>query len=300
MSEATVRRQPKIRVRDFAVFFVGTALYAWGLVNINIPNHLAEGGITGITLITRALFGINPAYMNIILNIPLVIAGFKMLGKRDMVYMFFGIASLSFWLWIWQKIPFFFDLKHDMLIAALLAGAFSGLGSGLVYRFGGTTGGTDIIARIFEQRWQIAMGRTMFILDVVVLTASLIYINVPEMVYTMIASFVFARIVNLTQQGAYSARAFMIFTKKYEEISHAIMDELERGTTLLHAEGGYSHEQNRVLYTVVDPSEVQKVREIVTMIDPRAFVTMVDTTETMGEGFSFMRPKKKGFLGFGS
>ncbi|MCM0582074.1 YitT family protein [Weissella diestrammenae] len=293
--EANALTHQKMRAIDFLIFIIGTALYAWGLVNINIPNHLAEGGITGVTLITRALFGINPAYMNIILNVPLVLAGFKMLARRDIVYMFFGIASLSFWLWLWQRMPVQFDLNHDMLISALLAGAFSGIGSGLVYRFGGTTGGTDIIARIFEQRWQVPMGRTMFILDAVVLTASLVYINVPEMVYTLIASFVFARIVNLTQQGGYSARAFMIFTTHDAEISQAIMNELERGTTLLHAEGGYSHEFRRVLYTVVDPTEVQKVRAIVSEIDPRAFVTMVETTETLGEGFSFMRRKKRLF-----
>lgn len=285
----------KMRLRDFAIFTVGTAMYAWGLVNVNIPNHLAEGGVTGITLIFKALLNINPALSTLFLNIPLLLIGLRMLGKRALIYTLYGIFSLSFWLWLWQLMPFDLDLQHDLLISALLAGLFGGLGSGLIYRYGGTTGGTDVIARILEQKLNIPMGRTLFALDVVVLTASLVYIDVVQMMYTVIAAFVFAQMVNFTQKGSYAARALLIFTSKPEEISHAIMQDLERGTSLLHAEGGFTHNEQRVVYAVVDPSEMNVVRKIIDDIDPRAFVTVMDTQETLGEGFSFARPKKSFF-----
>lgn len=299
MSNTKEKNHLNMRLIDLIVIALGTAAYGFGLANINIPNNLAEGGVTGLTLIARALFHIDPAYTTLIFNLPLILLGMKLLTKRDIIYTIWGIVNLSFWIWVWQRIPGLTpNLEHDMFVSALLAGAIGGVGSGFVYRFGGTTGGADIVARIFEQRFHIPMGRTLFMIDAGVLTLSLVYINIPQMVYTLIAAFVFAQMVNFTQQGSYTARAFMIFSKENEAISQAIMSEFERGTTLLHAEGGYSHDYNKVLYTVVDPSEMHKVRQLIHEIDPKAFVTIVNTSETLGEGFTYLKPKKKSIFNF--
>ena len=283
----------RISIKDIIMITIGTGFYGWSLININITNQLAEGGLSGITLILLALFNWNPAYTNLILNIPLLIIGYRVLGRRSLIYTIWGIISLSFWLYVWQKFPMPPALHHDMLIAGLLAGIMSGIGLGVVFRFGGTSGGTDVIARIMEQKLGIQIGRTMFALDVVVLLMSLIYIDVIHMMYTLIASFVFAQVVGLTQQGAYTARSFMIFTDYPEEISHAIMHELERGTSFLKSEGGYSHRDQRVVYAVVDPSEVSTVQHIIQEIDPKAFVSIFTAQEQLGEGFSYLRHKKK-------
>ena len=186
-------------------------------------------------------------------------------------------------------------LHHDMLIAGIIAGIIAGFGLGIVFRFGGTSGGSDVVARIVEQKFSIPIGRTMFILDACVLLLSLVYIDIVHMMYTLIASFVFSQVVSMTQRGAYDARYFMIFTQYPEEMSHAIMDELDRGTSLLKAEGGYSHRDQRVVYAVVDPSEVSTVRRIVDQVDPKAFVSIFTTQEQLGEGFSYLRPKKSIF-----
>lgn len=283
----------RISLRDLAMITLGTGFYGWSLININIPNQLAEGGLSGVTLILLALFNWNPAYTNLILNMPLLLLGYRILGRRSFIYTIWGIATLSFWLYIWQALPMHPILHHDMLIAGLLAGIISGIGLGIVFRFGGTSGGTDVVARIMEQKFAIQIGRTMFALDAIVLLMSLVYINIVQMMYTLIASFVFAQVVGLTQQGAYTARSFMIFTDYPEEISHAIMDELERGTSLLKSEGGYSHREQRVVYAVVDPSEVSAVQHIIQEIDPKAFVSIFTAQEQLGEGFSYLRPKKK-------
>jgi uncharacterized membrane-anchored protein YitT (DUF2179 family) len=282
----------KVRLRDFIIFTIGTAMYGWALININIPNNLAEGGMSGITLILRALFGLDPAYTTLILNIPLLFIGYKILGRRSFIYTVYGVVALSAWMWLWQRVPTPPNLHNDMLISALLSGAIGGAGSGFIYRYGGTTGGSDVIARIFEQKLSIPMGKTLFGLDFVVLVASLTYIDILQMVYTLISAFIFAQVVNLIQQGAYTARVFMIFTSFPEEISHAIMEELERGTSLLKAEGGYTHRDQLVVYAVVDPSEVNIVRQIVSEIDPKAFVSISTAQEQLGEGFSYLRPRK--------
>ncbi len=283
----------RISVKDIIMIAIGTGCYGWGLINVNIPNRLAEGGLSGITLILRALLNWNPAYTNLILNIPLLVLGYHILGRRTLIYTIWGISSLSIWLYIWQAFPTPPALHHDMLIAGLIAGILAGIGLGIVFRFGGTSGGTDVVARIMEQKFGIQIGRTMFALDAVVLLLSLVYIDIVHMMYTLIASFVFSQVVGLTQQGAYTARSFMIFTDYPEEISHAIMDELERGTSLLKSEGGYSHREQRVVYAVVDPSEVNTVQHIIETIDPKAFVSIFTAQEQLGEGFSYLRTKKK-------
>lgn len=285
----------RISIKDLIMIAIGTGMYGWGLINVNIPNDLAEGGISGITLILRALFKWNPAYTNLLLNVPLLFIGYRILGRRALIYTIWGIASLSFWLWLWQVVPTPPALHHDMLIAGIIAGIVAGFGLGIVFRFGGTSGGSDVIARIVEQKFSIPIGRTMFILDACVLLLSLVYIDIVHMMYTLIASFVFSQVVSMTQRGAYDARSFMIFTQYPEEMSHAIMDELDRGTSLLKAEGGYSHRDQRVVYAVVDPSEVSTVRRIVDQVDPKAFVSIFTTQEQLGEGFSYLRPKKSIF-----
>lgn len=285
----------RISIRDLIMIAIGTGMYGWGLINVNIPNDLAEGGISGITLILRALFNWNPAYTNLLLNFPLLFIGYRILGRRALIYTIWGIASLSFWLWLWQVVPTPPALHHDMLIAGIIAGIIAGFGLGIVFRFGGTSGGSDVVARIVEQKFSIPIGRTMFILDACVLLLSLVYIDIVHMMYTLIASFVFSQVVGMTQRGAYDARSFMIFTQYPEEMSHAIMDELDRGTSLLKAEGGYSHRDQRVVYAVVDPSEVSTVRRIVDQVDPKAFVSIFTTQEQLGEGFSYLRPKKSIF-----
>ncbi|KRN33584.1 YitT family protein [Weissella halotolerans] len=293
MSEPRAAGQTEtIQWSHLLIFCLGTAIYGWAIVNINIPNNLAEGGMSGITLILRALFQFNPAYSTLILNLPLFALGLRILGRRALIYTIFGTLALSFWLWLWQLYPMHLDLHHDMLISALLAGFFGGLGSGIIYRYGGTTGGSDIIARIVEQRFAIPMGRTLFMLDLLVLIASLVYIDLNQMMYTVIAAFVFSQMVNYTQKGGYSARAFLILSEHSEQISQAILLELERGTTLLQGEGGYTHTPKTLIYVVVDPSEMNTLQAIIHRIDAQAFVTVLDTTQTLGEGFSYAKAKR--------
>lgn len=145
-----MNKEVKFHPLNFLMIALGTAIYAFGFVNFNMVNHLAEGGVSGITLIFHALFKINPAYTQILLNIPLFILGVKIFGKRGMIYTIHGTVCLSVFIWLFQRMSMSIDLAHDTLIAALLAGIFAGIGGGIVFRFGGTTGGGDIIGRYFE------------------------------------------------------------------------------------------------------------------------------------------------------
>lgn len=281
--------------RDIFVIVLGTAIYAFGLVFVNIPNHLAEGGVTGITLIFRALFGINPAISTLILNIPIIALGGRILGRRSFVYTIIGTFSLSAWLFIWQKVPISIDLHHDLLIAALVAGLFGGIGSGIIYRVGGTTGGSDVIARILEQRIGVSVGRTLFILDIVILTASLTYIDLQKMMYTLIFSYVFSHIVDAILDGGYSARGVLVISNHSESIAPKLMTEMERGVSFLNGEGAYSGTPKKIIYMVVSAREISEVKRIIYEFDTQAFVSVINVHEVEGEGFTYLRPKKKLF-----
>ncbi|WP_203641130.1 YitT family protein [Levilactobacillus andaensis] len=290
------QKDESIHVLDLIMIGVGCAMFAFGLVFFNIANHLADGGISGVTLILRALFGIDPAYSTILINIPLILIGWRFLGRQSLIYTIYGTIMLSVFLWIWQRVPIVIQLHGDLLLSALGAGVIGGFGSGLLYRYGGTTGGTDIIARIFERFRGVPMGRTLLYLDVIVLLVSLVYIDIQHMAYTLIYSYIFARIVNFTQEGAYAARGIIVVSDHHQEITDNIMDELGRGVSLIDGEGGYSHQSRKMIYVVVAPSELHRLRQIIQRNDPRAFVSVINVNEALGEGFTFAVPKK-GWLG---
>ncbi|GEA98285.1 YitT family protein [Levilactobacillus brevis] len=288
----TQQPDESIRFIDLLMIGIGCAMFAFGLVFFNIANHLADGGISGITLIFRALFHIDPAYSTILINVPLIIIGWRFLGRQSLIYTIYGTGMLSLCLWVWQRVPLTIALHGDLLLSALGAGIIGGFGSGLLYRYGGTTGGTDIIARIFERFRGVPMGRTLLYLDVVVLLISLVYIDIQHMAYTLIYSYVFARIVNFTQEGAYAARGVIVVSENYQQITDEIMTELERGVSLVNGEGGFSHQERKMIYVVVAPSELYRLRQIIQRNDSRAFISVINVNEALGEGFSFGLPDK--------
>ncbi len=282
-----MNKEVKFHPLNFLMIALGAAIYAFGFVNFNMVNHLAEGGVSGITLIFHALFKINPAYTQILLNIPLFILGVKIFGKRGMIYTIHGTVCLSIFIWLFQRMSMSIDLAHDTLIAALLAGIFAGIGGGIVFRFGGTTGGGDIIGRYFEQKKGFALGQTLFVFDILVLTLSLSYIDIQHMMYTVIASFVFSQVVAVVQNGGYTVRGMLIISSKYAAISQKITDEIGRGATYLKAEGVYSGQDTKVIYVVLSPIQVQAVKGILAEIDPDAFVSIINVHEVIGSGFTY-------------
>lgn len=280
-------------IKEIVLIIIGTSIYAFGLVYLNIANQLAEGGVSGITLILKALFGIDPAYSTLFINIPLILIGGKILGKRSLAYTVLGTLSLSVFLWIWQRVPLQINLQHNLLIVSLLAGLVAGIGSGLVYRMGGTTGGSDIIARILEKNYGISMGRSLLALDVIVLLASLSYIDLKRMMYTLIVSYVFSRVIDSILDGGYAAKGILVVSNKNEEIAPLLMTGLERGVTFLSGEGGFSGQSKKIIYIVVSSSEITEVKRIIHDIDEKAFVSVINVHEVEGEGFTYLKPQTK-------
>ena len=276
-----------LKVKNVFFILLGSAIFAFGLVHFNMQNNLAEGGFTGITLLLYFLFKIDPSYSNLLLNIPLFIIGWKLLGRNVFYYTLLGTISVSVFLWIFQRYQYPIPLDGDLTLAALFAGVFLGIGLGIIFRFGGTTGGVDIIARLVHKYVGWSMGKTMFLFDVFVITLSLLfYLSHREAMYTLVAVFVGARVIDFMQEGAYSAKGAMIISEKNNEISSNILKQMDRGVTILKGQGSFTRQDKDILYCVVARNELVRLKQVITSVDPHAFVSVSDVHDVLGEGFT--------------
>ncbi|ADC51160.1 MULTISPECIES: YitT family protein [Alkalihalophilus] len=283
----------RVKFKNVLLILLGSAILSFGLVYFNMENNLADGGFTGITLILYFIFAFNPAISNLLLNIPLFFIGWKILGKTTFIYTIIGTVGVSIFLEIFQRYTVvYIPLHDDMTLAALFAGVFIGVGLGIVFRYGGTTGGVDIIAKLGFKYLGWSMGKTMFMFDAVVIASSLIYLNYREAMYTLLAVFVAAKVIDFIQQGAYSAKACFIISDSTSEIADAIMKEMDRGATLLKGQGSFTRTEREVLYCVVGRNELIRLKTLVEKIDPHAFVTVNDVQDVIGEGFTLDENKK--------
>lgn len=277
----------RMKLKNILIILLGAAIYAFGLVHFNMANNLAEGGFTGITLLLFFLFSINPAITNLVLNIPVFVAGWKLLGKTTFFYTIIGTVGVSIFLELFQRYQFEIPLEGDLFLASLFAGAFIGIGLGIIFRSGGTTGGVDIIARLVQKYIGWPIGRTMFLLDACVITLSLItYLTPREGMYTLVAVLIGARLIDVLQEGLYAGRGALIISDKYEEIGNQIIKDMNRGITVLEGHGFFSKQKKKVLYCVVAKNEIVTLKNLVMAIDPHAFVTISSVHEVMGEGFT--------------
>jgi len=282
-----------LKLKNILFIIIGAAIFSFGLVHFNMQNNLAEGGFTGITLLLYFLFQFDPSYTNLLLNIPVFLVGWKLLGRNAFLYTLLGTVSVSVFLWIFQRNQFMIPLKEDLTLAALFAGVFIGVGLGIIFRFGGTTGGVDIIARLVNKYTGVTMGKTMFAFDAVVITLSLVfYLSYKEAMYTLVCVFIGARVIDFMQEGAYAARGAMIISELNDEIASKIMNEMERGVTILSGRGSFTKKERDVLYCVVPKSEIIRLKNVITSVDPHAFVSVSSVNDVLGEGFTLDENKK--------
>ena len=279
--------------KNIILILIGTAIYSFGLVHFNMQNNLAEGGFTGITLLLFFLFSFNPSISNLLLNIPVFLIGWKILGRTVFIYTIIGTVGLSLFLELFQRYEFELGLENDLMLVALFAGIFAGTGLGIIFRCGGTTGGSDIVARLVNKFFGWPIGNTMFLFDALVIVLSLLtYLSIRNGIYTLVAVFIGAKIIDFIEEGSYSGRGAFIISDKRQEIANKITSELDRGVTSLKGQGYFSKEDKNVLFCVVAKNQMITLKNLVTSIDPHAFVSITHMNEVIGEGFTLDENKK--------
>jgi len=271
-----------IKLPDMAAIAAGAFIAGIGINAFNIANRLAEGGVAGAAIILKLSMGWDPGLVTFLVNLPLLALSWRLLGRQPLLFTLWGTfcfsAALSAFGWLRYPV-------EDPLVAALLAGCVAGTGYGIVFRFGGTTGGVDIIARILRKYRGWRIGRIIFAGDILVIGASLLFLDTKQAVYTLVALFVGARIVDLVLQAGYSMRAAIIISEQHEKIAASIMAELERGVTLLESRGAYTGKPGKALYVVVNAAEAVRLRNLVLSFDRDAFFSIFDAGQVIGKGF---------------
>ena len=281
-----------LRFKNIFFILLGAAIYSFGIVHFNMQNNLGEGGFTGITLLLYFLWELDPAVTYFVLNLPIFFIGWKMLGKNTFLYTLIGTSAVSVFLAVFQIYEFNISLQNDMMLASLFAGVFIGVGLGVIFRFGGTTGGVDIIARLVNKYFGWSMGNTIFLFDLIVITSSVFLIlDLAQGMYTLVAVYVGARVLDIIQEGAYLAKGATIISNHSEAIAKQILT-MDRGVTILNGRGSFSGETRSVLYCVVARNEIVRLKNIIHSIDPHAFVTISTVQEVQGEGFTLDENKK--------
>lgn len=283
--------------QTFLPITIGAAIYAFGLIYFILPNKLMEGGVAGITILLHYAVCIHPSVSTLILNIPVFIIGWRALGPRQMALSIYGVLNLTFFLWLfdhavamqWIK-PF--QTTNDFILATLYAGVTIGIGLGIVFRFGGTTGGVDILARIANRKFGISMGQFILILDIFIIGSALFYIPKEKILYTLVAVFIYTKVVDFIQEGVYAAKAVTVISNYTNQIAAVITKEMERGVTLIPAVGAYSRTTKQMVYCIVTRAEIARFKTIVKNIDSRAFIIVNDVHEVLGKGF---REQKDGW-----
>lgn len=275
-------------IKPYVGITLGGIIFAFGLNYFTIANKLAEGGVTGLALLGHYLLGLPVGPILLALNIPLFAVGWYFLGWRFVLRSLYGTAVVSLAV---QFIGLGAVPVSDRLVAAIYAGVISGLGLGVILRSGGTSGGVDIIARILWHRKGIEMGSTMFIGDAIVMGMAAVLMNRDTALYSLVAMFIASRVIDFVQEGASAAKAVTIVSNAPAEISAAVVESLDRTTTLVPSRGAYTGQSRDLVYVVVPRAEITHLKNIVFAADPSAFVIIDDVREVVGEGFSPRTPR---------
>lgn len=281
--------QQKYRIWiEYIGLAIGCALMAFSLNFFLEPNAIAPGGVTGLAIVIYRALGIPIDVTNLAINIPLFISGILILGKAFGIKTAFSTVTLSAFIRLFLII---FGhgamVTNDLLLATIYGGVIMGVGLGLVFLYGGTTGGTDLAGAILNKFFPtFSTAKLMMLLDLVIIaTAALVEKNIETALYSVIGLYILVKTADFIVEGLGYAKAFYIISNKPDEIGKKILDEMGRGVTVLEGRGMYTGSKRDVLLCVVNRAQVAKLKSIVYHEDNRAFIMITTIHEVLGEGF---------------
>lgn len=272
---------------DLFFYLFGSVIYAVSINSFTAPNQIAPGGITGLSTMMNYLFHTPIGVLIICFNVPILVWAIFEIGYRLVTRTIVAIVVSSVIIdLLGLVLPVY---SGNRMLASIFGGVLEGVALSMFFIRGATTGGTDMIARLLQRHFpHISTGKLMLAVDaLIVLLSAVVYRNIESMLYALITIFVSTKLIDVILYGTNigTGKIMFIISEKNEEISNAIMEELERGVTALQSKGAYTGRENEVLLCAVRRHEVHKVHEIVNRIDPDTFVIVGEAGEIAGEGF---------------
>lgn len=281
-------------VRDYLWMTAGILLTAWGLDSFLIPNKIAAGGASGLATVIYYLAKARGVYLPVglqmlVMNVALFAIAMRTgRGWRFAAKTIYGIVGLSVAIDVFAEfVPHL--ASDDLLLAALYGGVLSGIGLGMVFKAGGNTGGTDLIAQMLSRKVSLGVGQLMLLADAVVTLIAGLVFGWQYALYAVVAIFVSGQTIDIVLEGLAVEKAAFIISNEATRIGEAITSELGRGATALAATGVYTGEPRGMLFVVVSRKELDDLKALVAAIDPTALVIISDVHEAIGEGFKQLR-----------
>lgn len=282
-------------IKDIFYFIAGSMIYAVSVNVFTAPNQIAPGGVTGISIMINYVSHWPIGMLSLLLNIPIFIwaiieIGYKLVGKTMIATVFVSVAI--------DLTAMFIPQYHgDHMLAAIFGGILEGIGLSIVFMRGGTTGGTDMVARLLGRHFRnVSMGKLMLTVDMfVVVTSAVVYRSLESALYAVIAIFVSTRIIDAVLYGTDigTGKLLFIMSEQNDAIAQDILTDMDRGVTVLKSRGAYSGREGEVLLCAVRRYEVFKVKDIVLSYDKNAFMIIGDAGEISGEGFRQVKQDDK-------
>ena len=265
---------------------IGAAIFALGFDLFLEPHELNCGGVSGLSMVLVEVLGFGSVgLLQILINIPLFMLGGIKIGKKFFFGSLLGMASSSLFIELFSIIPV---PQTDEILAIVYGAALCGLGIGLVFSAGTSTGGSEIVVRLLKLKWRnVSVGAFCLAFDLMVaVLTGIVFRDVTKILYTGITVFVTSRVLDVVVYRFDYSKVVLIISKQYQQVAAQIGQKLHRGATLLHGEGAYTHADTKVVLTAVKRQQLAELKELVTEIDPNAFVIVQEAHQVLGDGFA--------------
>jgi len=272
-------------LREYVGITVGIIITALALDIFLIPNRLAAGGVSGLATVLHYRLGFPVGLTMAALNILLFAIGARVHGWSYGVKTVYGAFGLSFAVDAIAPLVKSLMITNDAILGTLYGGILTGIGMGIVFRNGGNTGGTDIVAQILQKYSNLGLGQLFLLVDGFVMLIAASVFGLKLALYGMIAVIIMGRVIDYIQEGVSVEKAAFVISEHTDEIADAILFKLNRGATALSSRGYYSGKQRDTIFCVVERKQIELLKQIVSAIDPKAFVIIADVHEVVGEGF---------------
>ena len=278
---------------DTLLLVGGPLILALSLVIFTIPNDIAPGGVSGLATALAAILPVRVGLMSLLLNVPLFLAALRVMGWRPLVKTAVPTVLLS--LFIDGFSLFIPGYTNNILLAAVLGGVGSGIGLGMLFLCGASSGGTDLLSLLVSRKFPNAsLGNLLLMIDAtVVLFAVFVFRNIDVALYSGVTLFVASKVIDSLLSGADFAKVIYVVTEKGDEVRQVLNENTERGVTVLPAKGGYTGNDKQMIMTITRRNVLSQTLRLIKMTDPQAFLFVMDAAEVHGEGFKPIEPENK-------
>ncbi|MBQ4065197.1 MAG: YitT family protein [Clostridia bacterium] len=273
---------------EYLLIAVGCLSFSFGIALFLNPNGLAPGGVSGIAIIVNGLTGFPTGLMMVLINIPLLLAGCFVIGKGFLIKTVYAIAVSSVFIDLWPKIfPALVPVTTDKMLAGIAGAVLSAVGIGIVFRCGGSTGGTDIVAKLLRRKFRsLKTGAIFMIIDSMIVVASAIASrHIEDALYAAIALFLTSFVLDRVLYGTDGAKLLIIISRNHEAIAHRLLEELDVGVTYAEGFGAYTGEGKKIIICAVKKHLFHKAKDLVKGEDPASFMIVSSATEVFGQGY---------------